>query len=60
MCLADFDSYYVESDNIIKAYNDKERWGRMSLINIAQAGFFAADRSIKEYAENIWDIKSVK
>ena len=60
MCLADFDSYYVESDNIIKAYNDKERWGRMSIINIAQAGFFAADRSIKEYAENIWDIKSVK
>lgn len=60
MCLADFDSYYVESDNIIKAYNNKERWGRMSIINIAQAGFFAADRSIKEYAENIWDIKSVK
>ena len=32
----------------------------MSLINIAKSGFFAADRSIKEYADNIWHLTSVK
>ncbi|MGM9645718.1 MAG: glycogen/starch/alpha-glucan phosphorylase [Eubacteriales bacterium] len=60
MCLADFDSYYTKSEEIIKAYNDEERWNRMSLVNIAKAGFFAADRSIKEYADNIWHLTSVK
>lgn len=60
MCLADFDSYYTKSEEIIRAYNNEERWNRMSLINIAKAGFFAADRSIKEYADNIWHLKSVK
>jgi starch phosphorylase len=60
MCLADFDSYYIKSEEVIKEYNSRENWEKMSLINIAQAGFFAADRSIKEYAENIWKIKTVK
>jgi starch phosphorylase len=60
MCLADFDSYYIKSEEIIKAYNDKEKWGKMSLVNVAKAGFFAADRSIKEYADNIWHLKPVK
>lgn len=60
MCLADFDSYYNKSEEIIKAYNDRERWNKISLVNIAKAGFFAADRSIREYADNIWHIKSVK
>ena len=60
MCLADFDSYYIKSEEITKAYKDKDRWGKMSLINIAKSGFFAADRSIKEYANNIWHLTSVK
>ncbi len=60
MCLADFDSYYIKSEEIIKAYNEKERWGKMSLINIAKSGFFAADRSIEEYAKNIWHLERVK
>jgi starch phosphorylase len=60
MSLADFDSYYIKSEEIIKAYNDKEKWGKMSLVNVAKAGFFAADRSIKEYADNIWHLKPVK
>jgi starch phosphorylase len=38
-------------------YADKTKWNRMSLINIAASGFFGADRSINEYAENIWNIK---
>jgi starch phosphorylase len=35
------------------------RWNRMSLKNIAAAGIFAADRSIREYADNIWNIRSI-
>ena len=60
MCLADFDSYFIKSEEIMRAYNEKERWGRMSLVNIAKSGFFAADRSIREYADNIWHLTSLK
>ena len=60
MCLADFDSYmhvYYEMD---KAYKDKSRWNRMALVNIAKAGIFSADRSINEYAKDIWSLKVIK
>ena len=61
MCLADFESYRLTHDAMIKTYqNDKDRWFRMSLINIAAAGHFAADRSIEEYAQRIWNLKKVK
>lgn len=60
MCLADFDSYTRVHDGMIHAYNEREKWNRMSLMNIASAGFFAADRSITDYAENIWNLKKIK
>ena len=61
MCLADFESYRLTHEAMIKTYqNDKDRWFRMSLINIAAAGHFAADRSIEEYAQRIWNLKKVK
>ena len=41
-------------------YRNPTEWNRMCLVNIAKAGFFAADRSIKEYANKIWDLKPVK
>ena len=59
MCLADFESYMMAHDNAAKAYMDKDRWNRMSLMNIASAGKFAADRSIEEYANNIWHLKKI-
>ncbi|MBE6910923.1 MAG: glycogen/starch/alpha-glucan phosphorylase [Ruminococcaceae bacterium] len=59
MLLADFDSYCNAHDKIYKEYNDKSLFNRKSLINIANAGRFAADRSISEYADNIWHIKKV-
>ena len=40
-------------------YANRELWNKKALHNIAKAGFFAADRSIKEYADNIWHIKSL-
>ena len=61
MCLADFESYRLTHEKMIKTYqNDKDQWFRMSLINIAAAGHFAADRSIEEYAQRIWNLKKVK
>jgi starch phosphorylase len=60
MCLADFESYYQTRQSMIGAYANKDAWNRMSLLNIAAAGKFAADRSIEEYADRIWGLKKVK
>jgi starch phosphorylase len=59
MCLADFESYRLTHEEMIAAYADREKWTRMSLLNTSAAGFFAADRSIKEYADKFWNIKPV-
>jgi starch phosphorylase len=56
MCLADFNDYYEAHNKLNEAYIDSKRWNRMSLHNIASSGIFAADRSIKEYAANIWGV----
>ena len=57
MCLADYVDYCNVHDKLSQAYLDKQLWNKMSLENIAGAGIFAADRSIKEYTENLWNIK---
>ena len=59
MCFADFESYRTTHDRMLEDYKDKDKWNRMSLINIASAGHFAADRSIEEYAQRIWNLKKV-
>jgi starch phosphorylase len=59
MCLADFESYRLAHEEMIKAYADRENWTRMSLLNTAACGYFAADRSIKEYADKFWNLKPV-
>lgn len=56
MCLADFDSYSQAREKLLAAYANKAEWNKMSLINIAASGFFAADRSINEYAQRIWGL----
>ena len=60
MCFADFESYRITRDRAIADYADKEKWNRMSLMNISAAGYFAADRSINDYARDIWNIKPIK
>ena len=57
--LADFEDYKRAQKDIQTAYMDKRRWNRMSLVNIAKAGRFSADRAVIEYAENIWEINPV-
>ena len=41
---------------MVETYADPVKWNRMSLHNIARSGIFAADRSIRDYAENIWRV----
>ncbi len=60
MVLKDFASYKQAQKDLTAAYQDKNRWDGMSLVNIAKAGFFASDRAIKEYADNIWHIDTIK
>jgi len=56
MVLADYDSYRNAQNYITGCYNDKLKWAKMSLNNIAGAGIFSADRAVTEYAENIWNL----
>jgi len=60
MCLADYEDYMRVYEEVQKCYADKRKWQQMAVANIANAGVFAADRSIREYAENIWNLKRVK
>lgn len=60
MCLADYASYSATQAKLSDLYaNDKKKWNQISLRNIAASGFFAADRAIREYADNIWNLKPV-
>ncbi len=58
MCMADFESYRKMHRDVNNLYkNDPTEWNRKSLMNIAGAGKFAADRSVGEYADRIWNLK---
>ncbi len=59
MALADFADYQKAQQISAEAYRDKERFARMSLMNISGAGVFSADRSIMDYANTIWNTKPV-
>lgn len=60
MCLGDFEDYLQKHELMDSIYQDKKRFNQMSLVNISEAGRFAADRSIKEYSDKIWHLKQVK
>ncbi len=60
MCLADFESYCQTQAAMSDLYrNDKKEWNKKSVCNIAAAGHFSADRSIREYAKDIWHLKQL-
>lgn len=60
MCLADYESYCKTQAKINALYrNDKLAWNKKSLHNIAASGYFSADRSIRDYATHIWNLKQL-
>ncbi|WP_094559064.1 glycogen/starch/alpha-glucan phosphorylase [Synechococcus sp. 8F6] len=56
--LADFNAYLQAQADVDRAWADRGRWNRMSLLNSARSGFFSSDRSIRDYAERIWRAES--
>lgn len=59
MLLADYQSYVERQDEVEQAYRDEERWTRMSILNTARCGYFSSDRSVRDYAEQIWQVRPV-
>ena len=56
----DFDAYVATQDKIDVEYQNKDAWDRKCIENICHMGFFSSDRSIKDYARDIWDIKPLE
>ncbi|WP_243361439.1 glycogen/starch/alpha-glucan phosphorylase [Fundidesulfovibrio terrae] len=56
MLLADFASYMECQDRAVAAYEDRQRWTRLSILNVARLGKFSSDRAIREYCSKIWNI----
>jgi len=57
--LADFRSYAEAQTRVEAAYRDSKRWAKMALLNVAKCGKFSSDRTIEEYAKEIWNLKKV-
>ena len=58
--LKDFESYREAQKRVDLAYKDKYGWAKKAWLNIANGGKFSSDRTILEYANEIWNIKQVK
>jgi glycogen phosphorylase len=59
LLMADYRSYIKVQDEVEQAVNDRERWVRMSILNTAHSGKFSSDRTIREYASEIWNLTPV-
>jgi starch phosphorylase len=59
LCLADFQSYCETQEKVSRAFKDKARWGKMAVLNTARVGKFSSDRTILEYAKDIWHLDPV-
>jgi starch phosphorylase len=59
MLCADYTAYVACQEEVNRTFMDKDKWTRMSIINAAQMGKFSSDRTIREYAEEIWGIEPV-
>ncbi len=57
MTLLDLEDYIAVKDRAFADYEDRQKWKRMMLVNIAKAGFFSSDRTIAEYNREIWKLK---
>jgi starch phosphorylase len=59
MVMADFAAYLECHEKVARIYQDKNRWIKMSILNVANMGKFSSDRTIKEYADDIWRVKPI-
>ena len=59
LCLADFRAYSDCQQKVDAAYRDKARWAKMAILNTARVGKFSSDRTIHEYAREIWQVPQV-
>jgi starch phosphorylase len=59
LLLADYASYIAMQDEVGKTYQDQEEWSRRAILNVARMAKFSSDRTIAEYAKNIWNVKSL-
>ena len=59
LCLADYDSYIKAQESVDRAYRDPTKWARMAILNTARVGKFSSDRTISEYAKQIWKLTPV-
>ncbi|NFG40036.1 glycogen/starch/alpha-glucan phosphorylase [Clostridium botulinum] len=55
--LADFESFKEAQDKVFKDYKDTKKWAKKCFANLYSAGIFSSDRTIKQYCDEIWDIK---
>ena len=53
---ADFASYVAEQQRAADVWTNAEEWTRKSILNTARSGFLSSDRTIAEYAQDIWDV----
>ena len=60
LLVADFEAYRKAQEEVQRRYADSKGWARTMLVNIAKSGFFSSDRTIQQYATDIWDIKPLK
>ncbi len=56
LVLADFRAYLEAQERVSRAWLDVERWTRMAILNVARTGKFSSDRTIRQYAEEIWNV----
>jgi len=56
--LADLPAYLSAQEEAAKAFGDHERWTRLAVLNVARIGKFSSDRAVREYADEVWGIKS--
>jgi starch phosphorylase len=58
--LADFESYVAAQERAAQTFQDRRTWDKMAILNVARIGTFSSDRTINQYAKDIWGIEPVR